>query len=353
MFSLRKIFTENIGLKIIAIILATGIVRMKYEDGSSTLQVDVDVRPIYPNDQVLMTEPVEKVTVTLEGKYAQIRGFDPRTIEPFEPNLSGITQGQFNFKRESIKLPPGLSVVKVDPPAMLVSFEPRKTRSIPIEATLEGEPHSGYRVVQHSIRPESITISGAESVVNNLQRVQTERISLVGRMSSTTLNVDLAAPPNNVKYLDPPEKFEVQIEIEEIRGSRGIADRPIEIRGLVDSEYEAFPDVVYITLAGPVRLLDAYNRDSLVPYIDVSGLNLQRQAMRKQGIRVHVDPPPGLTVSEIKPDTVRIFRRDPPPTPAPAPEAVESAKRDRVENGHIENTEPTENAAHPEKPAEN
>ncbi len=312
--SLRRLFTVNIGFKITALLIALGITHMKYEDNSSTVTAELTVSPILPKDQVLMTQPVERVTVTIEGKYTDLRKIDTKSLGNLEPNLTGI-HGQFNFQANGIKLPAGLRVTKIEPPMMWVIFEPLKTRDVPIEATFVGEPISGYRLINDSVTPASLTVSGAASVVDAMQHVQTERITLVGRKESSKFNVQLAAPPEFVTYVNPAPSYEVTIDIEEIRGTRALTDRPIEIRLEGEDEdaddYETFPETVYVTLAGPMRQLETVQRDLVRPYIDLSSQAAKRQAMRKKGVRVAVDVPAGLTVTEIKPDAVRVFRREP------------------------------------------
>lgn len=314
---LRRLFTVNIGFKITALLIALGITHMKYEDNSSTVTAELAVSPILPKDQVLMTQPVERVTITIEGKYTDLRKFDTKTLDALEPNLSGIHQGQINFQANAIKLPAGLRVTKIDPPAMLVMFEPLTVREVPVEATLVGEPTSGYRLINDSVTPSTLTISGAASIVNAIQHVQTERITLTGRRESSKFSVQLASPPEHVTYQNPQQVYEVDIEIEEIRGTRAIADRPVEIR--VDGnndEFEAFPETVYVTLSGPMRKLEALDRAKVRPYIDLSDSDSMRQAMQKKGIRVSVELPAGLSVTEVKPDAVRVFRRESKAQPA-------------------------------------
>ena len=101
--------------------------------------------------------------------------------------------------------PPRSRVVR--PAAMVVRFEARVQRALPIEARFEGEPQTGYRVTQVTVDPPEATVVGAQSVVEALEKVQTERISLVGRSQTTTIDVPLSAPPAYASYRDRGREF--------------------------------------------------------------------------------------------------------------------------------------------------
>ncbi len=314
---LRQVFLENVGLKVLALALATTLVVVKREDQTTVVTANVRVRVVHPEDRVLVSPPVDKVAVTIEGKYSALRDFDVDSLPALDINLSGYEEEQVTFEPEMFKVPPSLQVRVVRPAAMLVRFEPKTRKVVDVVAALEGEPQTGYRVTQVVVDPPTVTLTGAASVVGRIESVKTEPISLVGRNQTTGLSVSLAPPPAYAGYVERGRRHVVTVTIEEKRGTRVVAGRPVEVRNVPDAVYgfEVSPATVDITLHGPVRLLDALDASTLTAWVDATGVNPRRKQLHTRVVRF--DPPEGLTASELKPDKVTLLQLDPPPDAAP------------------------------------
>ncbi|MCA9542370.1 MAG: YbbR-like domain-containing protein, partial [Myxococcales bacterium] len=259
------------------------------------------------------------VKITVEGKYTLLRKFDADNVAAIDLNLSGYESGQVTFDPELFKLPPDLQVREVRPAAMVVRFEARVQRALPIEARFEGEPQTGYRVTQVTVDPPEATVVGAQSVVEALEKVQTERISLVGRSQTTTIDVPLSAPPAYASYRDRGRRYGVTLTIEEKRSTRLVSAIPVEVRGLPPDApgFEVSPPTVDITLHGPMTRLSALKTDELLSHVDASKLG----DGKVHSVQVRVDPPEGLTVQDIEPNQVTLVRVTPPPPDAGPPDA--------------------------------
>lgn len=313
---LRKIFLENLTQKMFALALALVLFVIKREEKIALVTATVPVRVSHPEDRVLVSPPVEKVKVTIEGRYGKLRELDVDALPPLDINLTGNEQEQITFEPEDFKVPPGLRVRSIRPAAMLVQFEDRESKEVPVEPVLEGEPVEGYRLTSVEVEPPKVRVEGAASAVAAVTRVQTERISLSGRDQSTTLEARLAQTPEHIRVLGPdPPVYRVTLTIEEKLGTRVITARPVELRGLPPDHpgWEISPPTVDVTLHGPVRLLKKVDPESLVAYIDAADVDLRKRGLQTR--RPRLDPPPGLTLVEIKPGRVTLVRRpDAPPS---------------------------------------
>jgi YbbR domain-containing protein len=324
---LRKILFENLTQKMFALALALVLFVIKREDKVALVTATVPVRVSHPEDRVLVSPVVDKVRVTIEGKYGRLRELDVDGLPQLEINLTGNEREQLAFEPEDFKVPPGLKVRAIRPAAMLVNFEEKKSKRVPVEALVEGEPVEGYRLTSVRVEPPDVKIEGAASAVEAVSRVQSQRIDLSGRDQSTTLRVPLAPPPPHLTVLGPPE-YAVTLTIEEKLGTRVITARPVEVRGVPEGElgWEVSPASVDVTLHGPVRLLQKLDAEALVAYVEAKEIDARRRGL--QTMRLQFDPPEGLSLVELKPSRVTLVRRTPqaeegepergpPPSPLP------------------------------------
>ncbi len=336
---LRRIFLENFVLKALALALAVSLVLVKREDQTTVVTISVRVRVTHPENRVLTSPPVDKVKITVEGKYNRLRQFEADNVAAVDVNLSGYEEGQVTFDPELFRLPPDLEVRAVRPAAMLVRFENRVQRTIPVEAALEGEAQTGYRLTQVTVEPPAVTVEGAESVVRALERIETERISLVGRNQTTVLAVSLQPPPAYAGYRERGRRYEVTAVIEEKRSTRMIAGVQVEVRDLPDGTpgYEVSPAAVDVTLNGPVGLLTALEPEELSAFVSAAGLGPNNVYTRA----VRLDPYEGLVVSDIEPTQVTLVRL-PPPRPPPDAGPSDAGPPDAAPGGRNGKKKPDE-----------
>jgi YbbR domain-containing protein len=315
---LRKIFLENLTQKVFALALALVLFAIKREDKVALVTATVPVRVTHPPERVLVSPLVDKVRVTIEGKYSRLRELNVDEMPPLDINLSGNEREQIPFEPDDFKVPPGLKVRAIKPAAMLVSFEEKKSKRVPVEAQIEGEPVEGFRLTSVRVEPPEVEVEGAGSAVEAVMRMQTQRIDLSGRDQSATLRVPLAPSPPHLTVVGARE-LAVTLTIEEKLGTRVITARPVAVRGLAegDAGWEVSPSTVDITLHGPVRLLQKLDGDSLAAYVDGKDVDVHKRGL--QTPRVQFDPPEGLSLVELKPGRVTLVRRSEAEAPGPLP----------------------------------
>jgi YbbR domain-containing protein len=316
---LRSIFLENLPLKALALALAVTLVLVKREDQTSVTKISVPVRVQYPDDRVLVSPVIDKVHVTVSGRYGHLKELRADRVPALDVNLSGFEGEQYAFESESFRLPPELRVVRVSPAAMVVTFEEKRRVIVPIKPQVVGDPDQFFRMTEIAVEPNTVMVEGAASAVEQLESVRSEAIKLDGRSRTTRMRVSLAAPPTHVAYLHGNQTYWATVVIEEKTGTRVIADRPIVVRNapLGSPGYEASPATVDVALSGPVRMLDALDPSTLEPFVDVTGVRRGKKILKSQ--RVQIQAPNGLSNTELRPSKVTLLRREPPPPPDAAP----------------------------------
>lgn len=307
---LRRIFLQNLPQKAFALAMAVALVVFVREDKTTQVTATVRVRVAKPEDRVLVSPVVDKVTVVIEGRYGALRKLDMESLAPLDINLTGSEGEQISFEPEMFKLPPGMVVRQVRPAAMVVRFEPKQERRVPVSVVTSGDPAIGFRVTTITVEPPEVQIEGAASVVEAISKVETLPVELAGRSQSAQVLVPLRPQPAFVTFLGPV-KYRVTLTIEEKRGTRMINDVPVTVVGVPGTTpaWEVSPALVDVTVHGPARLLDALSPASLTAQVEAKDLDRQRRMLYTRPVRV--DPPDGLTLVEVKPAKVTLVRAAP------------------------------------------
>jgi len=312
---LRNLILRNGRYKLLAFLLAFVLVWVKHEDQLTVVTTTVRIRLTHPEHRVLVSPPVDKVRITVEGGVSRLRGFDVDGIPDLDMKLSGYEEDQVMFEPNAFKLPRDILVREMRPPGMVVKFEERGERVVRVEPKLEGEPAEHFRMTQVTVTPPEVTVVGPESTLKKLEKIPTEVIKLTGRNQTTTLSVQLASPPLHSSYLERGRRHDVTLAIEEKTGARVFAERAVSVRGVAEGApgFEVSPSVVAITYEGPVRAVNALSPEQVQPYVDAAKLG----AGKVHSLKVSLDAIEGVTASEVSPKKVTLVRK---PDPSPPPD---------------------------------
>jgi YbbR domain-containing protein len=164
----------------------------------------------------------------------------------------------------------------------------------------DGEPASGYRLLNVNVEPPSVLVEGQPEAVNALTRLQTEPIDITGLTESFVQQVSLNLPAGIT--LDQDQEIFVSIGIEPIL-STDTRKREVAVLGL-DPELEAIlsPDQVRVVLFGPLPALDALAPDDVRVTVDLIGLEPGEYSIEPQ-----VDlPERGIELRSVQPSAVTI-----------------------------------------------
>ncbi len=304
---LKGAFTENLTLKVLAFVLAVGLVYFKRDDQVTEVTAQIPVQVRHPKDRILMTPRVNTVDVTVRGDYAKLRRFRADEIPPVVLNLAGVEDGQISFDPRNIQIPPGLTVSDIRPGTMVVKFEGRAVADVPVKAVFEGELPAGYRVIHESVTPKTVKVIGAKSVISGLELVKTKPVGLSGRKQSAEVPVGLSSAPAYSDFAVDNQTVRVKIEIKERRGTRVVTGLPITVNQRDEGEwfFEASPGEISVTLNGSVRQLADLNGDELKVSVETGDLGQKKVYTRA----VTVQAPEGVTVAETRPSQITLVRR--------------------------------------------
>ena len=165
-----------------------------------------------------------------------------------------------------------------------------------------GEPAPGYRLLNITVEPNSIFVTGPPAPLAALTRVQTEQINLTGLTETTRLRVTLDLPAGI--ELDQDQEIFVTIEIEP-RVDTASFRRDVEVLGL-NPELEVSkirPEDVRIIFFGPVLALDGLSEGDIRVIVDLFELTEEGAYSVEPQV---VFPDRGIELRSIQPSVVTV-----------------------------------------------
>ena len=108
-------------------------------------------------------------------------------------DLNGYKSGRHTFSLgpNSLSLPRGVQVVRIQPNPITLTLAATITRTLPVKPVLENNPAEGYELVSAQTRPAQVTVRGPASELAELQFISTLPIDLSFLKEPTVIATDL------------------------------------------------------------------------------------------------------------------------------------------------------------------
>ena len=298
-----------------ALSLAVSVVLWLWVQGAQavTARVRVDLDLMLPDSLVAAGAVQTTATVVVEGSLAAIRRAQiarPRLRldlrdEPPGTHQVALAEGQW------ADLPGGLEVVTWSPEAIRLDLERRVTRSIEVQAATTGTPGDGASLSEVVVTPRTVEVSGARSLVRDLEVAKTRPIDVTG------LNRNLDVPVE----LDLPSGVEVvgvwdgraRVEVSGAQATARFDGVPVLVRDPAWTLADPAA-TVSLTLEGPPSVLAELTPSRWVAVVDVpagtdaSRLDARFRAPRAPRWDVVLPQEDVLRVVEA-PNTLSLVRR--------------------------------------------
>ena len=305
---LRDSFTENIGLKALAMSFALGLfafVHGQEEEQQRTVPVALVMRlPQGSAQRDLMTPIPASIHVTLQGSARAIDNLLQAGIAPVEIDLRDGRRESVVFEESMFTLPPDTKITIIDPSSIELTWEDVATRQIPIQAAITGQPADGYVVRgEPEVEPKTITVSGPLSAIEVLQFARLSAFDVSGLSEGVhkrRLGID--SPPVRVRYLGP-QAANVAVSVARRVSEVRFENRPVEVVGIAGGI--ATPRTVDVVVAGPPEIVRALRPDQIVPVADltkVEGLDLTKHGSSS----IKVTLPLLHAEAELQPPSVNV-----------------------------------------------
>lgn len=296
-----RALTENLALKCVSLALAIGLWFVIAGETTSEIGVSVPVEmQNFPRDLELVGDAANVVEVRLRASPGIIHALGSGEVSA-QIDLAGVAEGEriVHLTPESIRVPFGVKVVRINPSILTLDFEQTLEKTVPIRPRLVGRPAPGHEVADVTSRPPEVRIAGPRSRVAELESAFTEPVSVEGATSTVAEDRNLGLEDPLLRILETP-KARVTARVQEVEEKKAFDDLPVAIRGGAAS---VRPGSVRVVLVGPVSALRRVSGADVRPYVDVTTLESPGAA------RVAVEILPGqagVRVETVEPQEVQV-----------------------------------------------
>lgn len=298
---LRKIFLEDWSTKLIALAITLALwfgISGQQTPGSRSLS-EVKLGLILSNEIEITNEPPRQVEVTLTGDKGKLDRLDKGSLS-VSVDLSDRAPGELLVELKPndviMDLPSGIKIDSIQPNRFLIKLEKRIDREVDVKADFEGSLPDGYEVYddETSVGPTKVRVRGPASIVNSLDKLTTEKISLEGRTVDFNLkqvSVNLLNP--KITVLDT--LVDVFVKVGPKRAEKKFTVRADDPWGV--------SEVFAITLVGPQQELSAVDaRNTRIDFEKTSDSNAKTKVFLSgesaQNIKVKSVTPANVTVKQ-------------------------------------------------------
>lgn len=292
---------ENRGLKLVSLALASLLWFVIAGEKSSEMGLEIPVElQNFPRDLELTGDPVTRVEVRLRASPGIIQQVGKEDVSA-RIDLGGVSEGEriVHLTAESIRVPFGVTVVRINPSILTLNFERTLEKSVPVRPRLIGRPAEAHEVAEVSAEPPEVRIIGPKSRVQEVESAFTEPVSVEGARATVieAVNLGLEDP---VLRIQGNASVRVTARIRELEQVRGLDALPLEVRG---GQATLRPASVRVVLRGPASALASLPAQSVRPYVDLTrlaGARLAEVAVDLGGEHA------GISVERVEPAQVAV-----------------------------------------------
>lgn len=204
---------RNLGLKFVAVGLGTMLWATVGSDHfvERSVRVPLVFRNVPPTLEIAPDAP-DSVEVHLRGRVSELTG-DQGDIIVYIDLADGRTGSRlFHLRTDQVTTPFGVEVTQVFPSTVMLTLETTGTKSVPVEATVEGRPAEGYEIGEIKVEPGKVDVAGPESQLKALRTAITETVMVDGARANVTRVVSVGVANSSLR-LREAKTARVTVEI--------------------------------------------------------------------------------------------------------------------------------------------
>ncbi len=221
---LRKIFFDDLLLKLLALVISLGLwYGVAGQRASATIRLP-GIQLVFrlPADMEISNDPRGEIEATLTGSRQALDRVNVRDLVAYvdvSDRKSGERVIRLTPERLHMELPDGVRVTRLEPASVPLRLEPRVQREVSVQPRLEGNLPEGYELRGVNVTPGKIRARGPASHVSALETISTESIQLDDLRETTTIR-QLAVDISDPKITALDAVVDVHLEIVESHHTR-------------------------------------------------------------------------------------------------------------------------------------
>lgn len=265
---------------------------------SITLNLPPQVTDV-PENFAVSSISANKITLSLKGQGWQLAqhtlGRDPKFFIPSPNDLGETVISTRNLLHANSWISSTLQLAEVSPEKISVKIEKRITKKVEILPVLSLSFKPGYDLVSDAkIEPDSVQITGPESIINDYSIINTIGLKLNNLEQETSFKILLQNP--KFVELDISE-CKISLDVQKIV-DKSFENIPVETKNIPDKyELNLSPENITVVIRGGINLLSKLKSDELSAYV-----NFQQALNDTTGsIEPLIEIPKFTSIIDIKP----------------------------------------------------
>jgi YbbR domain-containing protein len=300
---LRHLRIENKGLKALSLLLAVllFVVSRQPVIDLRLVGVPIEYRGLSPGVKIV-GDAEQTVSLRLSGPRDIVRSLTPNQLLVVA-DLSGKEPGErvVQLKVDESFLPDNVKVMQIEPPSIRIKLEPNVTKRVRVEAKFGGSVAEGREFYGVELYPTEVEIEGPKSIIDKMERVSTEKVSLDARGADFQTSVEVDVPQDSLR-VKTPGRVELLVKIGEERLVRHFAAAPVQ---WIDKSAAGWllTKTVRLEVYGPKSAVEALRADDL--RVEVKTANLPPNVT---SVTPQVQLPANIEIRKIIPREVKVKR---------------------------------------------
>ena len=221
----RRVFLHNLPLKIMSLVLATGLWYAVSREPVSEVEVSVPVEFLnVPESLELSSEHIPRAEIRVRGPARVVRDLKPSDVRA-EIDLAGAQAGErtFDLRSGPIHTSRELSVVQIVPSQLHLDLDLRETRELEVRARVMGSFAQGLQVARATAEPSRVLVTGPKHHVESLEDALTDPVDASGTMHRGIFMTHVYLSDPLVQVVNPAP---VQVTVIMERAPERIPDKP-------------------------------------------------------------------------------------------------------------------------------
>lgn len=297
---LRGWLLDNLGIKLVALLLALLVYLNVYTDRPATLIVSFPIQIAELADSLSLSGSVPSAV------QAELRGTGKQLIRmrltepPVKISLAGVGIGHYERAVTSADLPLPTDVEiqverVVSPRTVELQVDRKRSRRLPVAVRIEGLPAGGVVWTGgFQVEPSTVEVTGPEKEIAGLDSVRLDGVRLSGKRDTVQVAVGADALPD--WCVMEPEQVTVSVPLEP-EATRRMTLNVEDPRGVTG--YVVIPGRVTLTVSGPrsqfvpgLMSAQRIHWTAPEPVSDFVGrrVGLHRLGDLPEGMRARLDP---------------------------------------------------------------
>ena len=302
-------FLNNIGKKVLALVIAISLwlVANLQHDVEKNIAIDVNYANLPPG-LVVVNNPPEKLNLRVRGPRSQLSSISSKNML-FTIDLSNVSIGMSKFEigTDQITPPRDVQVTGISPAEIKIEADRLAEKKVKVEPSI-GPQEVGYEIIgKPEVTPSTTRIEGPKNLLEKINSITTDPVSVKGEKSKFTIEVPLRSPYSLVNIIGE-NTVKVTIDIQEKTLEKEFNDLNISYINFDDYEYETNGNIsTELAFEGPFSIINSLSSNDIELYVDGNDI-IKSNQNKRHTLKVSVNYPYKdiLKLKKQSPKTIEI-----------------------------------------------